>query len=78
LAVPLAAVRTDKPAPYVQVVESGQIAHREVVLGARGEVEGQPYVTVTGLNEQAQVIAGSVGLLRAGTTVKFTQPKQGR
>src|SRR6185369_657887 len=28
LAVPLAAVRTDKPAPYVQVVENNQVAHK--------------------------------------------------
>ena len=30
LAVPLSAVRTDKPAPYVQVVENGKVAHKPV------------------------------------------------
>jgi hypothetical protein len=33
LAVPLSALRTDKPAPYVQVVEDGKIVHRNVVPG---------------------------------------------
>ena len=75
IAVPLAAVRTDKPAPYVQVVENEQVVHRNVEPGARGESGGQAYVVVRGLPEQAQVIAGSVGLLRAGTAVKFTQPR---
>lgn len=72
LAVPLAAVRTDKPAPYVQLIENQQVVHREVTLGARGEAEGQTYVVVTGLAENAVVIGGQIGLLRAGTAVKFT------
>ena len=33
LAVPLSAVRTDKPAPYVQVVENNQVAHKAVETG---------------------------------------------
>jgi hypothetical protein len=32
LTVPVSALRTDKPQPYVQVVENGKIAHRTVVL----------------------------------------------
>lgn len=80
LAVPLRAIRTDKPQPYVQVVENEQVAHRAVQPGARGEVEGEsePQVLVQGLPENAAVIGGQVGLLRAGTAVKFTQPNQGR
>lgn len=72
IAVPLSAVRTDRPRPYVQVVENRQVVHRPVEPGARGEADGQPYVVVKGLADGAQVVAGSVGLLRAGTAVRFT------
>lgn len=74
LTVPLSAVRTDKPAPYLQVVEQDQVAHREVELGARGEAGGELMVAVKGVAENTTVISGGVGPLRAGTRVKFTQP----
>ena len=70
LAVPLGAVRTDKPQPYVQVVEGQRIVHHKVQVGARGEVEGEPWVAVQGLAEGAQVLRGSAGALREGTLVK--------
>ena len=74
LAVPLAAVRTDKPAPYVQVVENNQVAHKPVEPGARGEWSKESWVAVAGLQPGAVVIRGHVGPLRAGSAVKFTQP----
>jgi RND family efflux transporter MFP subunit len=74
LAVPLTAVRTDKPSPYVQVVENNQVAHKTVELGARGESGGETMVAVKGLAPGALVIKGSLGPLREGTTVKFTKP----
>jgi RND family efflux transporter MFP subunit len=74
LSVPLAAVRTDKPAPYVQVVENGRVVHRGVELGARGEAEQETMVAVTGLQPGAAVLRGAVGPLREGTAVRFTQP----
>lgn len=70
LALPLTAVRTDKPQPYVQTVQDGQVQHQAVAPGARGEVQGQSYVAVQGLTEGTQVLAGSVGPVRAGTKVK--------
>ena len=79
LAVPVSAVRTDKPAPYVQVVENQQVAHRPVELGARGQdtasgsAAGETMVAVKGLAENAVVLRGAVGSLREGTAVKFTQ-----
>ncbi len=72
LAVPLAAVRTDKPTPYVQVVENNQVAHKSVEPGARGEAGNEVMVAVKGLAPGAVVIKGSVGPLREGTAVKFT------
>jgi RND family efflux transporter MFP subunit len=74
LAVPLAAVRTDKPAPYVQVVENNQVAHKTVEPGARGDAGTETMVAVKGVAPGATVIKGSVGTLREGTAVKFTKP----
>lgn len=74
LAVPLAAVRTDKPAPYVQVVQDNRVAHKPVETGARGEADQDSWVAVTGLQPGAVVIRGHVGPLREGTAVKFTEP----
>ncbi len=72
LAVPLQAVRTDKPQPYVQVVQGQQVRHVTVTLGARGQAEGQDMVAVGGLPEGSTVLAGAVGPLREGTTVRYT------
>jgi len=77
LTVPLSAVRTDKPSPYVQVVVNGQVQHKAVTLGARGESAGisDTLVAVVGLAEGDAVLRGSVGPLREGTTVKLTAQK---
>jgi multidrug efflux system membrane fusion protein len=72
LAVPLSAVRTDKPTPYVQALENGVIVHRPVELGVRGDAEGEAMVAVTGVAENAAITRGALGPLRAGTAVKFT------
>ncbi|HEY1229234.1 MAG TPA: efflux RND transporter periplasmic adaptor subunit, partial [Ramlibacter sp.] len=72
VAVPLTAVRTDKPAPYVQVVEDGKVAHKAVTPGARGEAESETWVGIDGVPEGATVIRGHVGTLREGTPVRFT------
>ena len=72
LAVPLTSVRTDRPAPYVQVIENTQVVYKTVELGARGSADGVDVVAVKGLNDSAVVLRGSVGSLREGTQVKFT------
>ena len=72
LAVPLASVRTDKPAPYVQAIENAQVVYKTVELGARGSADGVDVVAVKGLTDGAVVIGGNVGILREGTPVKFT------
>lgn len=72
LAAPLSAVRTDKPQPYVQLVSKGQVVHQTVELGARGELKGQTMVGIKGVNEEATILSGTVGTLRAGTLVKLT------
>jgi len=74
LAVPVNSVRTDKPQPYVQVVQDGKVAHITVRTGERSEGERQNLVAVTGVPEGTQVLSGSVGAVREGVQVKFTTP----
>ncbi len=73
LAVPLEAVRTDKPQPYVQAVENGRIAHRGVRLGARAQHEGATWVAAEGLAEGALIATGALGALREGTAVQMSR-----
>ena len=76
LAVPLSSVRTDKPSPYLQVVENSRVVHRAVELGARGTsgvaIASEAVVAVKGLPEGTVVIRGTIGAVREGTQVRFT------
>ena len=75
LAVPLAAVRTDLSQPYVLQVQDGKAMLKAVTLGARGEVNGQPWVAITGgLAEGATVLTGTAGAVRDGTAVRLVGP----
>ena len=78
LAVPVKTVRTDQPAPYVQVIEDLKVRHVPVQLGARGTAREDPqsenWVEVQGLREGSQVLGAHVGRLREGTPVKITTP----
>jgi len=75
LALPLDAVRSDKPQPYVQLLQTanGQqsIAHAPVTLGERTLIDGQAWVAVEGLPEGSQVVAAGAGALREGTRVEI-------
>jgi multidrug efflux system membrane fusion protein len=73
LSVPVSAVRTDKPTPYLQAVENGVVVHKAVELGARGNAGGDEVVAVKGLADGALVVRGEIGALREGTKVRFTQ-----
>ena len=72
IAVPLGSVRTDKPQPYVQLVDGDVVRHVPVQTGARLQVGNQTRVVVSGLSEGAQVLAPSVGAMREGVRVKAT------
>lgn len=84
LALPLTALRTDQPRPYVQLLESAQagdgtaalrVQHRQVEAGSQSAQDGMTWVAVrSGLQAGDQVLAGSVGSLRAGTLVQLEQP----
>ena len=71
LAVPLDAVRTDKPAPYLQTLKDGRVAYTEVKTGTRAVVGGQTLVAVEGVPAGTPVIAGRIGQLREGTAVSI-------
>lgn len=69
LTVPLDAVRTDKPAPYIQAVQGGKVAYLPVKTGARAVVDGQTLVAIEGAPEGTVVVSGRMGQLREGTAV---------
>jgi RND family efflux transporter MFP subunit len=74
LLVPVAAVRTDKPVPYVQTVHNGKIKHMPVTTGARGEsaaLPGESLVAIQGVAAETVVLMPSAGLLRDGTAVRL-------
>ena len=73
LSVPLGSVRTDKPQPYVQAIENGQVVHKTVELGMRNTAGGEMLVAVKGLADGTPVIRGNIGILREGTQVRYTQ-----
>ncbi|CAM8620684.1 AcrA Membrane-fusion protein [Comamonadaceae bacterium] len=70
LALPVSAIRTDKPQPYVQWVQDNKVAHQTVELGERGEANDMAMVSIKGIPEGTPVLAGAVGALRAGTAIK--------
>ena len=74
MAVPVSSLRTDKPQPYVQVVQDGLVRHITVRTGERSEGEQQSLVAVTDVSEGTQVLSGSVGAVREGVRAKFTAP----
>lgn len=71
LTAPLDAVRTDKPAPYVQVADNGRVVHHDVRIGQRAQVNGQTVVAIEGIPEGTLVLAGRVGVLPEGTVLRL-------
>ena len=75
IAIPLSAVRTDKPQPYVQVLADGKIQHQTVELGSRGEYQSQTMVAVTGLAPGKKILAGVAGPMTVGTAISIEGAK---
>jgi len=70
LAVPLSAVRNDKPQPYVQVLQDGKVKHVTLQAGASGVLNGEPMRVVEGLPAGTVVLRAQAGLIREGTAVR--------
>jgi RND family efflux transporter MFP subunit len=68
-ALPITAVRTDKPVTYVQIIVGDKVEHQPVVTGFIGDVKGQAMVEIIGLPPGTRALTGSVGTLLAGTPV---------
>lgn len=84
LAVPLAAVYTDQPTPYLQVVRNGTVEHAAVTLGARstsmgadmgfeggGDADTSAWVLVQGVPADTPVLLPLAGVVPAGTAVQL-------
>ena len=72
-ALPLSAVRNDKPAPYVQVLANEQVAHVAVPLTRQATHAGEAMLVVDGLAalpDGTPVLRATAGALREGTAVK--------
>jgi membrane fusion protein (multidrug efflux system) len=68
LAIPAAAVRTDRPRPYVLRLEGERVTVRTVTLGARGEIDGVAWVEVSeGLAAGERLLASSAGAVPEGS-----------
>jgi len=76
LALPLGAVRTDKPQPYVQALVQGKVVHLPAILGVRGQYQGQTMVALEDLEPGLRVLRGTVGPLLAGTPVSIDEAKK--
>jgi RND family efflux transporter MFP subunit len=74
LAVPLDAVRTDKPQTYVQTIANNKVLHHVVKTGLRGQLLGQTdntvWVEVSGVPTNSLVLRGTAGALREGMAVR--------
>ena len=75
VALPLTAVRTDKPQPYVQLLNNGKVIHQTVTLGKRGFLANQAkrevWVSIPDLPPNAQVLPAVVGAMREGSQVRL-------
>jgi membrane fusion protein, multidrug efflux system len=75
LAVPLSAVRTDKPQPYVQIIQNGRIVHQTVEMGGRGEAQSMTMVALKNIAAGAMITPASAGNLRENTQVSLPGSK---
>lgn len=76
-AVPLSAVRNDKPQPYIQTVQDGKVAHVPVVPGRQGLHNGEPMLVIDGLAQApvgTTLLRVQAGLIREGSAVTLTGP----
>ncbi len=75
VAVPASAVRNDKPAPYIQTVQDGQVRHWPAVVTAQGLLKEEPMIGIQGLPPGTPVLRAQTGLIREGTAVTLrSQP----
>ncbi len=75
LLVPLSAVRNDQAQPYALRLEGTRVTQRGLELGPRGLAGTDEVLEVLrGLDDGDQVLAGSLGAVRDGATVRVAAP----
>ncbi|MBX3643136.1 MAG: efflux RND transporter periplasmic adaptor subunit [Rubrivivax sp.] len=75
LLVALSAVRNDQAQPYALRLEGTRVTQRPLELGARGQADaGEAIEVLRGLDEGDRVLAGSLGAVRDGATVRVAAP----
>ncbi|QRR35487.1 efflux RND transporter periplasmic adaptor subunit [Hydrogenophaga sp. YM1] len=70
-AVPVSAIRNDRPEPYVQVLRDGVVKHVGLTPAPTGSVDGVPHQAVPALAEGDTVLAATAGAIRDGTRVNL-------
>jgi membrane fusion protein (multidrug efflux system) len=74
LLLPLSAVRNDQAQPYALRLDGTQVVQRTLGLGQRGRAGTDEAVEVLqGLAEGDRVLAGSLGAVREGATVRVSE-----
>ena len=74
LLLPLSAVRTDQAQPYALKLQGTQVLQRTLSLGMRGQSGSEEAVEVLqGLADGDRVLAGSLGAVRDGATVRIAE-----
>lgn len=75
LLVPLSAVRNDQAQPYALRLEGTRVTQRSLELGPRGLAGTDEVLEVlSGLDDGDRVLAGSLGAVRDGATVRVAVP----
>jgi RND family efflux transporter MFP subunit len=72
--VPASALRIEQSRPYMLQVDGERAVQRPVTPGRRGRVDGVEWVEVSGVDDGATLLAGTVGIVRDGTRVRVTLP----
>lgn len=76
-ALPLSAVRNDRPEPYIQILREGRVVHLPVNLERLGQRQGEPMLVVDGIADAppgTQLLSVGAGLIREGTAVTQATP----
>ena len=76
VAVPLSALRNDKPRPYLQLLRDGKVAHLNVEPGMQGRAADEDMVAIEGLPEGSVVLRAGAGALAEGTLARAAQAAQ--
>ena len=74
VAVPLSALRHDKPRPYLQLLRDGKVMHLSVEPGVQGRAAAEDMVAIDDLPAGSVVLRAGAGALAEGTPARAAQP----